>query len=144
LTSSSSWNSTTFRRLQRPQYATMHGDISAVAHGFHLLRDGDAWAAVGPQFVDLQQAPAGLGATPEEAVGALRVALRKAGYRTTPSRRSASSRCTANDAPQATRTTIVKGSLTGGPLLQRVRTSTRLRSRPFFAALPSLDCGVLS
>jgi hypothetical protein len=58
----------------------MATDIGVIAHGYHLLRDGDAWAAVGPDFVDLQQSPAGFGATPEEAVGALRAALRKAGY----------------------------------------------------------------
>jgi hypothetical protein len=52
----------------------------ACADGFHLFKDGDAWAAVGPDFVDLQQSPAGFGATPEEAVKVLRVALRKAGY----------------------------------------------------------------
>ena len=38
------------------------------AHGFHLLKDGDAWCAVGPEYVDLQRSPAGFGDTPGEAV----------------------------------------------------------------------------
>lgn len=51
-----------------------------IGHGFHLLKDGDAWCAVGPEFVNLQRSPAGFGDTPEEAVKALRAELRKAGY----------------------------------------------------------------
>jgi hypothetical protein len=51
-----------------------------IAHGFHLFMDGDAWCAVGPDFVDLQQSPSGFGATPEEAVKALRAELRKQGW----------------------------------------------------------------
>jgi hypothetical protein len=47
---------------------------------FHLFRDGSAWAAVGPDFVDLVQSPAGFGPTPEEAVRALRPELRKQGW----------------------------------------------------------------
>jgi hypothetical protein len=54
--------------------------MGAIAHGFHLLRDGDAWCAVGPEFVDLQRSPAGFGDTPEEAVKALRAELRRDGY----------------------------------------------------------------
>jgi hypothetical protein len=52
-------------------------DIGA---GFHLLRDGDAWCAVGPEFLDLQMSPAGFGDTKEEAVKTLRAELRKVGY----------------------------------------------------------------
>ena len=58
----------------------MDRDIGAIAHGFHLLKDGDVWLAVGPEFVDLVQSPAGFGDTPEEAVRELRAQLRKAGY----------------------------------------------------------------
>lgn len=54
--------------------------MRTVGHGFHLFRDGDAWGAVGPEFVDLQRSPAGFGATKEAAVKALQVELRKAGY----------------------------------------------------------------
>ena len=38
------------------------------------------WAAIGPEFVDLQRSPAGFGATPEEAVRALRNELRRQGW----------------------------------------------------------------
>lgn len=51
-----------------------------IAHGFHLFRDGDAWAAVGPEFVDLVRSPAGFGLTKEAAVRALQAELRKAGW----------------------------------------------------------------
>jgi hypothetical protein len=54
-----------------------HDDI---ADGFHLMKDGNAWCAVGPEFVDLVQSPAGFGETPQAAVKALQVELRKAGY----------------------------------------------------------------
>jgi hypothetical protein len=58
----------------------MHGDIGTIAHGFHLLKDGDAWFAVGPEFLDLQRSPAGFGNTREAAVRELRARLRMAGY----------------------------------------------------------------
>jgi hypothetical protein len=58
----------------------MDRDIGAIAHGFHLLKDGDTWCAVGPEFVDLVQSPAGFGNTPKEAVKDLRARLRIAGY----------------------------------------------------------------
>jgi hypothetical protein len=58
----------------------MRRDIGSDADGFHLLRDGDMWAAVGPHFVDLQQSPVGFGETKAEAVKALHVELRKAGW----------------------------------------------------------------
>jgi hypothetical protein len=58
----------------------MKRDIGAIAHGFHLLMDGDVWLAVGPEFVDLQRSPAGFGNTREEAVRELRTQLRMAGY----------------------------------------------------------------
>jgi hypothetical protein len=51
-----------------------------IAQGFHLFRDGDAWCAVGPEFVDLAHSPAGFGDTQAAAVWALRGELRKAGY----------------------------------------------------------------
>jgi len=51
-----------------------------VAPGYHLLRDGDAWCAVGPEFVDFQRSPAGFGNTQEAAVRELRAELRNAGY----------------------------------------------------------------
>ena len=63
-----------------PQYATMKRDIGAIAHGFHLLKDGGVWLAVGPEFVDLVQSPAGFGNTREAAVRELRAQLRTAGY----------------------------------------------------------------
>jgi hypothetical protein len=50
-----------------------------IANGFHLLRDGNSWCAVGPEFLDLQRSPAGFGDTPEQAVKAPGVELRKAG-----------------------------------------------------------------
>ena len=80
MTSSGSSNSATFRRLHLPQYATMKRDIGAIAHGFHLLKDGGVWLAVGPEFVDLQRSPAGFGNTQKEAVRELRSGLRMAGY----------------------------------------------------------------
>jgi hypothetical protein len=58
----------------------MRTKIGAIAHGFHLFKDGDAWAAVGPHFVDLQQSPAGFGETKDQAVKALHAELRKAGW----------------------------------------------------------------
>lgn len=39
-----------------------------VAHGFHVFRDGSAWCAVGPHFVDLMQSDAGFGNTPNDAI----------------------------------------------------------------------------
>jgi hypothetical protein len=58
----------------------MPRNIGTDGDGFHLFRDGDAWAAVGPHFVDLQQSPAGFGETKEQAVKALQAELRKAGW----------------------------------------------------------------
>jgi hypothetical protein len=51
-----------------------------ISDGFHLLKDGNAWCAVGPDFIDLQQSPAGFGATQAAAVGALRIKLRRRGW----------------------------------------------------------------
>jgi hypothetical protein len=51
-----------------------------IGQGFHLFRDGNAWCAVGPEFLDLQRSPAGFGDTQAEAVWQLRAELRKAGY----------------------------------------------------------------
>lgn len=41
------------------------------APGVLLHRDGDSWVAVLPDFIDLQQSPAGFGATQEEAIAEL-------------------------------------------------------------------------
>src|SRR5262245_22063609 len=54
-----------------------HHDIS---EGFHLLKDGEAWAAVGPDLVDLVRSPAGFGSFKEDPVKKLRAELRRAGY----------------------------------------------------------------
>jgi len=43
-----------------------------VSHGWHIFRDGNAWCAVGPHFVDLMQLKAGFGDTPDAAIVALR------------------------------------------------------------------------
>lgn len=45
----------------------------AVALGWHIIHDGDAWCAIGPAFADLLVSPAGWGATPEEARAALAI-----------------------------------------------------------------------
>jgi hypothetical protein len=58
----------------------MKRDIGAIAHGFHLLKNGEVWLAVGPEFVDLVRSPAGFGTTRKEAVREHRAQLRKAGY----------------------------------------------------------------
>jgi hypothetical protein len=55
-----------------------------LSHGFHLFRDGGAWCAVGPHYIELVLSPAGFGATKEDAVKALHVALRKDGWRDKP------------------------------------------------------------
>lgn len=44
-----------------------------VSHGFHVFRDGNAWCAVGPHFIDLMQSDAAFGDTPEIAVENLRI-----------------------------------------------------------------------
>ncbi len=44
--------------------------LACPAHGgptSRVFRDGDAWCAVHPGFVNLQESPAGFGATPDEA-----------------------------------------------------------------------------
>jgi hypothetical protein len=46
------------------------------AHGFHLFRDGDAWCAVGPHFIDLMKSYAGFGDTKEDAVRGLHARMR--------------------------------------------------------------------
>jgi hypothetical protein len=56
------------------------GKVADIAEGFHRLKDADTWLAVGPEFVDLQQSPAGFGNSRKEAVGELRTQLRMAGY----------------------------------------------------------------
>ena len=55
-----------------------------ISRGFHLLKDGDSWVAVGPDFRDLQRSPAGFGETPEEAIEALHDALRLRGMEMLP------------------------------------------------------------
>jgi len=51
-----------------------------ITDGYHPLKDGDAWRAVGPDFVDVQRSPTDFGATEEEAARALHAELRRAGY----------------------------------------------------------------
>jgi hypothetical protein len=51
-----------------------------LSYGFHLFRDGGAWCAVGPNYIELVLSPVGVGATQEDAVKALHVALRKSGW----------------------------------------------------------------
>jgi hypothetical protein len=49
--------------------------LACPAHGgpaSRVFRDGDAWCAVGPDFTNLQESPAGFGPTPEDARKALR------------------------------------------------------------------------
>ena len=41
------------------------------ADAFVLVRDGTKWSAVRPNFVNLQESPAGFGDTPDEAMNAL-------------------------------------------------------------------------
>jgi hypothetical protein len=48
-----------------------------VSHGFHIFRDGAAWCAVGPHFIDLMKSDAGFGDTPEEAVAEFHSVLRR-------------------------------------------------------------------
>lgn len=47
-----------------------------VSTGYHLFKDGNAWCAVGPNFVNLQESDAGFGDTPERAFNAWRYANR--------------------------------------------------------------------
>jgi hypothetical protein len=49
------------------------------SNGCHLVRDGNTWCAVGPEFVDLATSPAAFGSAQEEAVRALQGEFRKAG-----------------------------------------------------------------
>ena len=44
----------------------MHGGPSV-----RTFKDGNAWVAVRPDFINLQESPAGFGGTPEEAIKAL-------------------------------------------------------------------------
>jgi hypothetical protein len=39
-----------------------------IHHGFHVLRQGGKWMAIGPDFVDLERSTVGFGDTPEEAM----------------------------------------------------------------------------
>jgi hypothetical protein len=78
-----------------------------ISHGFHLLRDGDAWTAVGPDFVDLVRSPAGFGATKEAAVKKLQAELRRAGYPDHASPSWATSRSTMKSDVAAARITQV-------------------------------------
>jgi len=45
--------------------------------GYRIDKDGDQWCAVGPDFIDLQQSPAGFADTPGEALEALMKAFGK-------------------------------------------------------------------
>jgi hypothetical protein len=42
-----------------------------VGAGWHVIRDGNFWCAVGPKFEDLVRSPSAWGSTPEEARTAL-------------------------------------------------------------------------
>jgi len=42
-----------------------------MASGWHLVRDGNAWCALGPEFNDLAVSTVGWGGTPEAARNAL-------------------------------------------------------------------------
>jgi hypothetical protein len=46
-------------------------ESGAVTLGWHVIREGDAWCAVGPLFEDLLVSPSGWGSTPEQARAAL-------------------------------------------------------------------------
>jgi hypothetical protein len=46
-------------------------DAGKYSHGFHIFRDGNAWCAVGPHFIDLMKSNAGFGDTPQDAVNEL-------------------------------------------------------------------------
>lgn len=43
-----------------------------VRHGFHIFRDGNAWCAVGPHFIDMMKSDIGFGETIGEAHLALK------------------------------------------------------------------------
>jgi hypothetical protein len=58
----------------------MRINIGGIAHGYHLLKDGGTWCAVGPEFVDLVRSPVGFGSTQAQAVKELRARLRRDGY----------------------------------------------------------------
>jgi hypothetical protein len=42
-----------------------------IVSGWHLVRDGNAWCALGPEFYDLTVSAVGWGSTPEGARNAL-------------------------------------------------------------------------
>jgi hypothetical protein len=42
-----------------------------IASGWHLVRDGNAWCALGPEFYDLAVSAVGWGSSPEAARNAL-------------------------------------------------------------------------
>lgn len=49
--------------------------MHAYSRGFHIFRDGTAWCAVGPQFIDLMASDTGFGDTLETAVSDLNSVL---------------------------------------------------------------------
>lgn len=52
------------------RYAGYVPGLACVHHGgpnSRVFMDGDAWCAVFPDFINLQESPSGFGATPEEA-----------------------------------------------------------------------------
>src|SRR5262249_4266083 len=88
-TPASRWPSLTWQRLisERTQPGYSRRGLCACAKrsliwisaaGFHLLKDGDSWVAVGPDFVDLQIASR-VRRGAEEAIEALHDALRLRG-----------------------------------------------------------------
>lgn len=54
---------------------------SDITHGYHVFKEGDAWMAVGPHFVDLVESIVGFGSTPEQAVAEWRSRIAASSYR---------------------------------------------------------------
>ncbi len=48
-------------------YGPNNEDLPDISTGWHIFADGNAWCAVGPAYVDLQQSLAGFGYTHAEA-----------------------------------------------------------------------------
>lgn len=51
--------------------------VAKPVQDYRVYKDGDQWCAVGPDFIDLQQSPAGFADTPGEALEALMQAFGK-------------------------------------------------------------------
>lgn len=71
------WNAH-WGQYQRTDGFKSRSGLVCPAHGgpsVRTFRDGNAWCCVHPDFINLQESPAGFGATPEEARAALESAL---------------------------------------------------------------------